>query len=280
MCPASTDRFAPVNSNEPTTGENASVVRWSTPADRRLGVGPGDYGCRTRPSRPATPLIAASQFGQCDVATLPTRRGPDRIHPVQLRRSPAGQDVGGEGSASSLCFSPVQILRYMRCPSSPTRGLMGRYQPLGCTCQSHDSRVEPASLVQVRVPVVSIIELVVREPSRRGRSNSVSSMSMSMPALAIRARNLVPSPIGSGVSSSTSLMAGWTTAPDVNRRRCRRPAAAVPRSGCCRRCWPRGHARTARCSLLRLCEIGRMFLSVRSRNYPDTVPPTVADARS
>lgn len=39
------------------------------------------------------------------------------------------------------------------------------------------------SVVRVSVPEVSVIELVVREPSRCGRSNSVSSTSISVPAL-------------------------------------------------------------------------------------------------
>ena len=49
---------------------------------------------------------------------------------------------------------------------------------------------------------------MVREPSRRGRSNAVNSASISVPALPMRARNRVPSPIGSGVSNSTPAMAG------------------------------------------------------------------------
>lgn len=40
---------------------------------------------------------------------------------------------------------------------------------MGCTCQSHDNRVEPASLVQVSVPVASIMELVVALGSVFGR---------------------------------------------------------------------------------------------------------------
>lgn len=52
------------------------------------------------------------------------------------------------------------------------------------------------------------MRLVVREPRRRGLSNSMSSTSISMPELAMRARNLVPRPMGSAVSNSTVAMAG------------------------------------------------------------------------
>jgi hypothetical protein len=61
---------------------------------------------------------------------------------------------------------------------------------------------------KVSAPEVSIIELVVRDPSRYGRSNSVSSTSISMPAFPMRARNRVPSPMGGRVSSSTPVIAG------------------------------------------------------------------------
>jgi hypothetical protein len=71
---------------------------------------------------------------------------------------------------------------------------------------AHDRAFAVAA--KVSAPEVRIIELVVREPSRCGRSNSVSSTSICVPALPMRARNRVPSPIGSGVSNSTLVMAG------------------------------------------------------------------------
>lgn len=79
---------------------------------------------------------------------------------------------------------------------------------MGLTCQSQAMTVVASSAVNVSVPDVVIIELVVTEPSRCGRSKVVSSTSMSIRALPMRARNLVPGPMGSGVSSSTSVIAG------------------------------------------------------------------------
>jgi len=68
--------------------------------------------------------------------------------------------------------------------------------------------VSSPSAVRVSPPEVSIVGLVVTEPSRCGRSNSVTSMTISMPAFPMCARNRVPSPTGAGVSSSTLVMAG------------------------------------------------------------------------
>ena len=109
---------------------------------------------------------------------------------------------------SSRCFNSVQILRSMRPPRGPTSGLSIRLQPFGCTCRSQPITVPSPSAAKVSAPEVSIIELVVREPSRCGRSNAVNSTSISVPALPMRARNRAPNPIGSGVSNSTPAMAG------------------------------------------------------------------------
>ena len=129
-------------------------------------------------------LSAAGVGGSCEAAA--TVRG-------QAERALPG--------SSSWCFSPVQIRRSMRPPRAPTSGPSIRIQPLGRTCQSQLMTVLSPSAAKVSLPVVSIIELAVRELSRCGRSNSVSSTSISPPALPMRARNRVPSPIGSGVST-------------------------------------------------------------------------------
>jgi len=102
----------------------------------------------------------------------------------------------------------VEILRSMRPPSGPNSGPGIRIQPFGRTCQFQPMTVPSPSAAKVSAPQVCIIELVVREPSRCGRSNSVSSTSICVPALPMRARNRVPSPIGSGVSNSTLVIAG------------------------------------------------------------------------
>jgi hypothetical protein len=119
-----------------------------------------------------------------------------------------GQEERAPSSFSSMCFNPVQILRSIRPPSGPASGPSARNHPFGRTCQSQLMTVPPLSAVKVSPPEVSIIELVVRDPSRRGRSNSVSSTSITMPVFPIRAQNRAPSPMGGGVSNSTSLMAG------------------------------------------------------------------------
>ena len=121
--------------------------------------------------------------------------------------------VGGQAQRagpffSSWCFNSVQILRSIRLPRGRTSGLSIRIQPFGCTCQSQPITVPSPSAAKVSAPEVSIIELVVREPSRCGRSNAVNSTSISVPALPMRVRNRVPNPIGSGVSNSTPAMAG------------------------------------------------------------------------
>ncbi len=102
----------------------------------------------------------------------------------------------------------AQILRSMRRPSGPNSGPSIRVQPFGRTCQSQRRTVPSPSAAKVSAPEVCIIELVVREPSRCGRSNSVSSASIGVPALPMRARNRVPGPMGSGVSNSTPAIAG------------------------------------------------------------------------
>ncbi len=91
-----------------------------------------------------------------------------------------GQEVRASPSYSSLCFSPVQILRSMRPPRGLTSGPSNRNYPFGHTCQSQPMTVSSPSAVRVSAPVVSIIELVVSEPSRCGRSKSVSSTTISM----------------------------------------------------------------------------------------------------
>jgi hypothetical protein len=68
--------------------------------------------------------------------------------------------------------------------------------------------VPSPSAAKISDPEVCIIELVVHEPSRCGRSNSVNSTSICVPALPMRARNLVPRLIGSGVSNPTPAIAG------------------------------------------------------------------------
>jgi hypothetical protein len=68
--------------------------------------------------------------------------------------------------------------------------------------------VQSPSAPKVNVPEVCIIELKVGEPSRCGRSNSVSSTSICVPARPMRARNRVPRPMGNGVSNSTPDIAG------------------------------------------------------------------------
>ena len=118
-----------------------------------------------------------------------------------------GPAEGALPVSSSWCFSPVQTRRSTR-PRAPTSGPSIRIQPFGRTCQSQLMTVPSPSAAKVSPPVVSIIELAVRELSRCGRSNPVSSTSISPPALPMRARNRVPSPIGSGVSNSTPVMAG------------------------------------------------------------------------
>ena len=105
-------------------------------------------------------------------------------------------------------FMLVQILRSIRLPSGSNSGPSIRIQPFGCTCQSQLMTVPSPSEAKVNVPEVCIIELVVREPSRSGRSNSVSSTSICVPALPMRARNRVPRRIGSGVSNSAPVIAG------------------------------------------------------------------------
>jgi hypothetical protein len=136
--------------------------------------------------------LAAGVGGSCEAAATVVRGQAERALP----------------GSSSWRFSPVQIRRSMRPPRAPTSGPSIRIQPLGRTCQSQLMTVPPPSAAKVSPPVVSIIELAVRELSRCGRSNSVSSTSISPPALPMRARNRVPSPIGSGVSNSTPVMAG------------------------------------------------------------------------
>jgi len=102
----------------------------------------------------------------------------------------------------------AQILRSRRLPSGPNSGPSIRIQPFGCTCQSQLITVPSPPAAKVSAPEVCIIELVVREPSRCGRSNSVSSTSIGVPALPMRARNRVPTPMGSGVSNSIPAIAG------------------------------------------------------------------------
>lgn len=69
-----------------------------------------------------------------------------------------------------LVLQPGQILRSMRPPSGPNSGPSIRIQPFGCTCQSQLRIVPSPSAAKVSAPEVSIFELVVREPSRCGRS--------------------------------------------------------------------------------------------------------------
>ena len=96
-------------------------------------------------------------------------------------------------------FMLAQMLRSMRPASGPNSGPSIRIQPLGCTCQYQLMAVPSPSAAKVSAPEVCIIALVVRELSRCGRSNSVSSRSIGVPALPMRARNRVPRAIGSGV---------------------------------------------------------------------------------
>jgi len=96
----------------------------------------------------------------------------------------------------------------MRLPSRPDRGPRGRNHPLGRTCQSHAITVDSPWPVKVKLPEASIIEPVVREPSRRGRAYSVDSTGISGPGGPILARNRVPGPTGSGVRDSTDVIDG------------------------------------------------------------------------
>jgi 4Fe-4S binding domain len=148
-------------------------------------------------------------FGIVGSHGVPEGAAPTRVHLGRgLRTAVPGQEVRTSPSFSSLCFSAVQILRSMRPPRGPTSGPSNRNHPFGRTCQSQPMTVSSPSAVRVSAPEVSIIELVVSEPSRCGRSNSVSSTTISMSAFPMWARNRVPSPMGAGVSSSTSVMAG------------------------------------------------------------------------
>jgi len=78
-------------------------------------------------------------------------------------------------------FMLVQILRSMRPPSSPKSGPSIRIQPFGRTCQFQLITVPSPSAAKVSTPEVCIIELVVRETSRCGRSNSLNSTPPSIP---------------------------------------------------------------------------------------------------
>jgi hypothetical protein len=68
-------------------------------------------------------------------------------------------------------------------------------------------------------------------PSRCGRSNPVSSTTIFLPALPMRARNRVPSPMGSGVSISAPAIAGLNDGSSASRRPCQIPARPAPRCG-------------------------------------------------
>jgi hypothetical protein len=93
-----------------------------------------------------------------------------------------------------------------------------RIWPFGRTCQSQPMTVPSPSAAKVSAPEVSIIGLAVREPSRCGRSNPVSSTTIFLPALPMRARNRCPQPDG---QRSEQLRASHRR---VERRLVREPA--------------------------------------------------------
>ena len=89
--------------------------------------------------------------------------------------------TGRAAGFSRYHFMLVQILRSMRPPSSPKSGPSIRIQPFGRTCQFQLITVTSPSAAKVSTPEVCIIELVVRETSRCGRSNSLNSTASQYP---------------------------------------------------------------------------------------------------
>ena len=98
--------------------------------------------------------------------TMPLAPAQRRVDPAALE--PVLQPGPG-------CCAPSGL------PSGRTAA-PGPAATLGCTSQSHAMRVPSPAGVNVRNPEVVIIELVVREPRRFGRSNSTISTSISVPA--------------------------------------------------------------------------------------------------
>ena len=191
--------------------------QWRNYQRRRRGLlaaGPGLLR-RARPGQPGRSRLTGG-CGANWMLSASAGGEPECIF-CSGRARPRGAIVCGRGDGqaeragplfSSWRFNSVQILRSIRLPRGRTSGLNIRIQPFGCTCQSQPITVPSPSAAKVSAPEVSIIELVVREPIWCGRSNAVNSTSISVPALPMRARNSVPSPIGSGVSNSTRAMAG------------------------------------------------------------------------